>query len=244
MFVRSTRRRIRPGHLLHPRRDAGGRRRREGEDAAPRADQCRPQQHGTSDRIGVDSGRTELRRRGQTAEPRDRVRRIIHVHEPRVADAIFRWGSRRPEVDCRVVATTGEDQRSTSVFEPGPARRVPRAACRRATLTARRSPVRTRYAAHATPCNIVRALPLGDHTGRARMAGYPSGQRDLTVNQTCNATGVRIPHPPRACLSRRRSCGVTAEPSTVEAAGWLRGASRRLLAFVSRRRRVLASLGV
>src|SRR5690606_19379237 len=28
-------------------------------------------------------------------------------------------------------------------------------------------------------------------------AGFPSGQRDLTVNQTAQPTGVRIPHPPQ-----------------------------------------------
>src|SRR5690606_23058554 len=30
----------------------------------------------------------------------------------------------------------------------------------------------------------------------ATLAGYPSGQRELTVNQPRNASGVRIPHPP------------------------------------------------
>lgn len=53
-----------------------------------------------------------------------------------------------------------------------------------------------RYAARATPCSIIRALPVDDHMGRACMAGYPSGQRDLTVNQTALHSGVRIPHPP------------------------------------------------
>ena len=32
------------------------------------------------------------------------------------------------------------------------------------------------------------------------MAGCPSGQWELTVNQPRNATGVRIPHPPRRSL--------------------------------------------
>ena len=40
--------------------------------------------------------------------------------------------------------------------------------------------------------------PLVDCTSRAgaHLAGYPSGQRDLTVNQTALHSGVRIPHPP------------------------------------------------
>ena len=40
---------------------------------------------------------------------------------------------------------------------------------------------------------VVRGLP-----GRvARLASYPSGQRDLTVNQTALHSGVRIPHSPQ-----------------------------------------------
>src|SRR5690606_41898912 len=35
-------------------------------------------------------------------------------------------------------------------------------------------------------------------------AGYPSGQRGLTVNQLAKPTGVRIPHPPRAAASPLR----------------------------------------
>jgi hypothetical protein len=30
------------------------------------------------------------------------------------------------------------------------------------------------------------------------MACYPSGQRDLTVNQTAQHSGVRIPHTPQS----------------------------------------------
>src|SRR6478736_7921034 len=48
----------------------------------------------------------------------------------------------------------------------------------------------------------------GDAVTEARtLAGYPSGQRGLTVNQLASPTGVRIPHPPRtddgASSSRR-----------------------------------------
>lgn len=34
--------------------------------------------------------------------------------------------------------------------------------------------------------------------GRSVPAGYPSGQRELTVNQPFSTSGVRIPHLPRA----------------------------------------------
>ena len=42
------------------------------------------------------------------------------------------------------------------------------------------------------------AHPIGEYIGRERMASYPSGHRDLTVNQLAQPSGVRIPHsPPR-----------------------------------------------
>src|SRR4029079_18369596 len=40
--------------------------------------------------------------------------------------------------------------------------------------------------------------------GRVRLASYPSGQRDLTVNQLSTTSGVRIPHSP---LQKPRSAG-------------------------------------
>jgi hypothetical protein len=43
---------------------------------------------------------------------------------------------------------------------------------------------------------LVHAHPIGEYTGRERMASYPSGQRDLTVNQLAQPSGVRIPHSP------------------------------------------------
>ena len=45
------------------------------------------------------------------------------------------------------------------------------------------------------------AHPIGEYIGRERMASYPSGQRDLTVNQLALPSGVRIPHSPQYCLS-------------------------------------------
>ena len=46
------------------------------------------------------------------------------------------------------------------------------------------------------------AHPIGEYTGRERMASYPSGQRDLTVNQPAQPSGVRIPHSPRFVMGR------------------------------------------
>ena len=47
---------------------------------------------------------------------------------------------------------------------------------------------------------LFHAHPIGEYTGRERMASYPSGQRDLTVTQLAQPSGVRIPHSPQFFL--------------------------------------------
>ena len=55
--------------------------------------------------------------------------------------------------------------------------------------------------AHLTTAIVEVAHPIGEYTGRERLtASYPSGQRDLTVNQLALPTGVRIPHSPPSRL--------------------------------------------
>ena len=55
--------------------------------------------------------------------------------------------------------------------------------------------------AHLTTAIVEGAHPIGEYTGRERLsASYPSGQRDLTVNQLALPTGVRIPHSPPSGL--------------------------------------------
>src|SRR5688572_28180160 len=44
---------------------------------------------------------------------------------------------------------------------------------------------------------ILDGPPVVCRTWSGAMASYPSGQRDLTVNQTAQHSGVRIPHSPR-----------------------------------------------
>ena len=44
---------------------------------------------------------------------------------------------------------------------------------------------------------LPRRQAMAERPERGAKAGCPSGQWELTVNQPRNATGVRIPHPPR-----------------------------------------------
>ena len=57
------------------------------------------------------------------------------------------------------------------------------------------------------------AHPIDEYIGRERMASYPSGQRDLTVNQLALPSGVRIPHSPQ---KQRGSAMVDESASTAD----------------------------
>ena len=65
---------------------------------------------------------------------------------------------------------------------------------------------------------LPRRQAMTERSERGAKAGCPSGQWELTVNQPRNATGVRIPHPPRRSLviAPRRPARTAVSEATAE----------------------------